>query len=166
MRTPCAVRYGEPADSTLNMFTSLAYACMCASMRPGMSVRPFTSITRAFLAAMRLSDTSRMVSPSTRTLTASGQSALWPSKSHAFFSSSTSFPQLDDTDLALDQVGDVRGVAHDAEIRRALEAGGQWIHLARARPLEEGAGVPIGREDRAVPHLGEPVEAPDHRRER
>ena len=116
MRTPCAVRYGEPADSTLNMFTSLAYACMCASMRPGMSVRPFTSITRAFLAAMRLSDTSRMVSPSTRTLTASGQSALWPSKSRAFFRSSTSFPQLDDTDLALDQVGEMTGAVYTEDL--------------------------------------------------
>src|SRR5258706_8080544 len=57
---------------------------MCASMRPGMSVRPFTSMTRASFARIAFADTSRIVSPSTSTLMPSGQSAEWPSKSRAF----------------------------------------------------------------------------------
>src|SRR5258705_6507567 len=84
MRTACAVRYDDPSASTLNMFTSLAYACMCASIMPGMSVRPLTSKTCAPFALIALRDTSRILSPSTRTLIPSGQSALFPSKMRAF----------------------------------------------------------------------------------
>src|SRR5690349_8821810 len=65
------------------MFTSLAYACMWASMRPGMSVRPPTSIDRAPLGAFTFRETSRIRSPSTRTPMPSSQSALFPSKTRA-----------------------------------------------------------------------------------
>src|SRR5258708_2205827 len=83
MRTACAVRYEGPSASTLDMFTSLAYACMCASMRPGISVRPPTSTTRALFDRMGLSETSRIRLPSTRTLMPSGHLSLLPSKMRA-----------------------------------------------------------------------------------
>src|ERR1700694_5400649 len=69
------------------MTTSLAYACMCASISPGISVRRATSSTRALGAAIGLSETSRIRAPSTSTLLPSGQSGVWPSKIRAFLNS-------------------------------------------------------------------------------
>jgi hypothetical protein len=75
----------EIFDPRANTFTSLAYACMWASMSPGMSVRPPTSNTCAsFAALIGFLLISRMVSPSTRTLMPAGQSAFLPSKMRAF----------------------------------------------------------------------------------
>ncbi len=89
MRAACAVRYAGPSASTLWMFTSLAYACMCASMRPGMSVRPPASITRAPAGALSgFADTSRITPPSTSTLMPSAHSASCPSNTRAFLKTS------------------------------------------------------------------------------
>src|SRR5258706_8301074 len=67
-------------------------------MRPGMRVRPFTSITRASFARIAFADPSRIVSPSTRTLMPSGQSPAWPSKSRALGKSSIGVEPLRDWD--------------------------------------------------------------------
>src|SRR5437868_4919612 len=56
---------------------------MCASMRPGISVRPLTSITRALLSAIGFVETSWIRPSATRTYMPSAQSGLVPSNTRA-----------------------------------------------------------------------------------
>ena len=88
IRTACAVRYGSPIASTFCIDTSLQYACMCASIRPGISVRPPTSMTRASLSVMGFGETSWISPSATRRYMPSAHSAFVPSKMRAFLNRS------------------------------------------------------------------------------
>src|SRR5437868_5103987 len=83
MRTACAVRYASPIISMRPMDTSLANACTCASIRPGINVRPPASIATASFAAMRCDEISWMSPSATSTFMPSAQSAERPSKTRA-----------------------------------------------------------------------------------
>ncbi len=61
-------------------------ACQCASMRPGISTRPFPSIVRASepTFAIGVVDMRSMVWPFTRTFEGADRAALLPSKMRTF----------------------------------------------------------------------------------
>ncbi|MNT52580.1 hypothetical protein D3C72_1896130 [compost metagenome] len=74
--TPCVLR-----------FNWVASTCTCRSIRPGISVRPAASITRAEAELMGVSDTSLMTPSSTRTWWPSNKSACKGSSRFAFLNS-------------------------------------------------------------------------------
>src|ERR1700674_5658580 len=87
---------------------------MCASMRPGISIRPPASSTWASRAAIGFAETSRISPCSTSTLMPAGQSALWPSKTRAFLNSSWLMVAI-----ASEREGEDR--LHGPAVRRAVE---------------------------------------------